>query len=87
MPWDGYPPMMGYYPFMGFWMILFWLIIIIVAAYLIYRLIKGDRILTPSRITERTAEDILAERYAKGELTREEYLKMREDIRVSSDKK
>lgn len=87
MPWDGYPPMMGYYPFMGFWMTLFWLIIIIVAAYLIYRLIKGDRILTPSSTTERTAEDILAERYAKGELTRDEYLKMKEDIKGTSDKK
>ncbi len=65
MPWDGYPPMMGYYPFMGFWMTLIWIIIVIVIAYFIYRLIKSDKILTSSRITERTAEDILAERYAK----------------------
>ncbi len=87
MPWDGYPPMMGYYPFMGFWMTLIWIIIVIVIAYFIYRLIKSDKILTPSRITERTAEDILAERYAKGELTREEYLKMKEDIKEQSDKR
>ncbi len=86
MPWDGYPPMMGYYPFMGFWMIIFWLIVIIVVAYLIYRLIKSDKILTPSRTEGRTAEDILAERYAKGELTRDEYLKMREDIKGTSEK-
>lgn len=87
MPWDGYPPMMGYYPFMGFWMTLFWLIIIIVAAYLIYRLIKSDRTLASGRTTERTADDILAERYAKGELTRDEYLKMKEDIKGSSEKR
>ncbi len=78
--------MMGYYPFMGFWMTIFWLIVIIVVAYLIYRLIKSDKTLTPSRTEERNAEDILAERYAKGELTRDEYLKMREDIKGTSEK-
>lgn len=38
MPWDGYS-MMNWFPFFGFWVMAFWLIILIVAAYLIYRLI------------------------------------------------
>jgi uncharacterized membrane protein len=53
------------YPYMGFWTGLVWLIVIIVIAYLIYRLIKSEKILAPNRPLIRSAEDILAERYAK----------------------
>ncbi|WP_394354079.1 SHOCT domain-containing protein [Methanothrix sp.] len=34
--------------------------------------------------SSKSAEDHLAERYARGELTREQYLQMKEDIRKSS---
>ena len=60
---------------------LFWLIVAIVVAYLIYKLIKNEKILVPSRPAIRSAEDILAERYAKGELTREQYVQMKEDLK------
>ena len=76
-----YYPMMGWYPYMGFGMGLLWLIVIIVIAYLIYRLIKNERILVPNRPVTKSPEDILAERYAKGELTREQYLQMKEDLK------
>ncbi len=76
-----YYPMMGGYPYMGFWMGIFWIIVIIIIAYFIYRLIKEGRILEPSRPINRTAEDILAERYAKGEITREQYVQMKEDLK------
>ncbi len=69
------------YPFMGFGASLVWLIAIIVVAYLIYRLIKSEKILAPSKPVIRSAEDILAERYAKGELTREQYMQMKEDLK------
>ena len=75
-----YYPMMGWYPYMGFGMGLLWLIVIIVIVYLIYRLIKNERILVPNRPVTKSPEDILAERYAKGELTREQYLQMKEDL-------
>ena len=70
------------HPFMGFGTGILWLIVIVVIAYLIYKLIKGEKILLPSRIaSSKTAEDILDERYAKGELTREQYMQMKEDIK------
>ena len=70
-----YHPMM--HPFIGIGIGLFWLIIVIGVAYLIYRLIKSEKILLTSRPVIRTAEDILSERYSKGELTREQYMQMK----------
>ena len=71
------------YPLMGFGMGLLWLVVIIVIAYLIYRLVKDGKILSPSRPAARSAEDILAERYAKGEITRDQYMQMKEDLKSS----
>ena len=76
-----YYHMMDYYPFMGFWSSLIWIIVVIVVAYLIYKLIKTEKILTPSKPLIKNADDILAERYAKGELTREQFLQMKEDLK------
>ena len=76
-----YYHMMDYYPFMGFWSSLIWVIVVIVVAYLIYKLIKTEKILTPSKPLIKNADDILAERYAKGELTREQFLQMKEDLK------
>jgi putative membrane protein len=72
------------HPVMGIGIGLFWLIVAIVVAYLIYNLIKSGKILVPSRPAIRSAEDILSERYAKGELTREQYMQMKEDLKKSS---
>jgi putative membrane protein len=70
------------YPFMGFGTGIIWLIAIVVIAYLIYKLIKSEKIILPSRIvSSKSPEDILDERYAKGELTREQYVQMKEDIK------
>jgi putative membrane protein len=75
-----YCHMMEWYPHMGFGTSLVWLVAIVVVAYLIYRLIKSEKILAPSKVSIRGAEEILNERYAKGELTREQYLQMKEDL-------
>jgi putative membrane protein len=75
-----YYPMMDWYPFMGFWMNFIWLIIIIAIAYFVYKQIKSGTVLAPSK----SAEDLLAERYAKGELTREQFMEMKEDIKKST---
>ena len=69
------------HPFMGIGMGLLWLIALIVVAYLIYKLIKSEKILAPSRPITRSAVDILSERYAKGELTREQYMQMKKDLK------
>jgi putative membrane protein len=76
-----YYRMIGWHPYMGLGMDLVWLIAIIVIAYLIYKLIKSEKILAPSRPVIKSVEDILAERYAKGELTREQYMQMKEDLK------
>jgi putative membrane protein len=75
-----YYPMMEWYPFMGFLMNLIWLIIILLIAYFIYKQMKSGKLIESNK----SAEDHLSERYAKGELTREQYLQMKEDIRKSS---
>ena len=73
------------HPFMGFGTGILWLVAIVVIAYLVYKLIKSEKILLPSRIvSSKTAEDILNERYAKGEVTREQYLQIKEDIKKST---
>ena len=82
-----YQPMMdwGYYPFMGFWMSLIWLIVLIVIAYFVYKLIKSEKILAPRKSeSSKTAEDILNERYAKGEVTREQYMQMKDDMKKTT---
>ena len=76
-----YYEMMGWYPFMGFWMGLFWIVVLIAIAYLIYRLIKGEKGVVPQETISKSTTDILDERYAKGELTREQYLQMKEDLK------
>jgi len=75
-----YYHMMDWYPYMGFWMSLFWLVVLVLIAYLIYKLIKKEKEIAPSVISGKSAMDILAERYAKGELTREQYMQMKEDL-------
>ena len=70
------------YPFMGFGTGIVWLVAIVVIAYLICKLVKSEKILLPSRIvSSKSAEDIPDERYAKGELTREQYMQIKEDIK------
>ena len=75
-----YYHMMDWYPYMGFWMSLFWLVVLVLIAYLIYKLIKKEKEIVPSVTSGKSAMDILAERYAKGELTREQYMQMKEDL-------
>lgn len=72
--WNGY--MMDWFPFMGF-MMLFWLIVLIAIAYLVYRLLSGGEGAIKLR---KTTIETLNERYARGEISREDYLRMKEDI-------
>jgi len=56
--------------------ILFWILIILVIVYLIRTIVGG----TKKYEKEETALDILNKRYARGEITREEFEKIKEDI-------
>lgn len=78
--------MMGY----GGWgMMLMWLVVIIVAALIVYYLFarrNGDGLPESSRTSSRTGEtplEILKKRYARGEITKEEFDRMKDDIESS----
>jgi putative membrane protein len=87
------PGMMGYgmygyraFPLWGglammFFMLLFWLAIIAAIAWLGAWLFRQGRLAPPGPEAARpTALDILSERYARGEISREQYEQMRRDI-------
>ena len=78
MYWDG---MMGWgwTPFHGVFALLL-LIIAIVAAVALVRFISGGRDGAGSPDRQSRALDLLEERYAKGEIDREEYLQKKGDI-------
>lgn len=81
-----YYPMMddyyyGWHPAMGLGMDLVWLIFLIAVAYFVYKLIKSEKILAPKKSSIQSPTDIADERYAKGELTREQYMQMKEDLK------
>lgn len=63
-------------------MVLFWLLVIIGIVY-ITTLLVGR---TNKSNTAETALDILKKRYAKGEITREEFEKMKEDLAKTCQK-
>jgi putative membrane protein len=68
--------MVGFEPFgMGFGMVLIWLIpVLLVALVIRYGIRSRDE------IPERTSQDILEARYARGEIDRDEFLKLRADL-------
>lgn len=66
-----------------------WVGIFFLALYLFiresgYRATASETGITPP-VNRRTPAEILAERYAKGEITRDQYLQMKEDIRGSAN--
>jgi len=70
-PGGGWPMM--HYGYGGWFMWLLPVIVIIIALYLIMRAQKG-------RTTQETPLEILKKRYAKGEITKEEYDRMKQDL-------
>jgi len=63
-------------PFMGFWIIG---IIIGIGLLIVYLIIKSEETEEKEIMTD--AQKILDERYAKGEMTRKEYIQAKEDIK------
>lgn len=79
MHWGDYGWGMGFGWGMGLgWLffILFWVLIILGVLYLIKLIAGGGR----SKTTEETPLDILKRRYAKGEISKEDFEKMKEDL-------
>ena len=73
--WDS---MMGYGAYGGMSM---WLILIIVVGIIVYFVYgRGKKSETPRESANEIAMDILKKRYAKGEITKEEFDKIKRDI-------
>lgn len=76
---DRFGPMHGPesgWPMMHYGGGLMWLILVIVAAIAIYLIVQAQR----GGSTRETPLDILKKRYAKGEITKEEYDRLRRDL-------
>ena len=76
---DRFGPMQGPgsgWPMMHYGGGLMWLILVIVAAVAIYLIVQAQR----GGSTRETPLDILKKRYAKGEITKEEYDRLRRDL-------
>ena len=67
------------YPFMhgfgGIFMILFWILLIVIVIFLV------KKSLSVSGGRGETEEDILKKRFARGEISKEEFERMKKDIR------
>ncbi len=78
-PMGGSGYMMGYGG--GYGGIFMWLILIIIAGVIIYFfLIKNKNIGFPGASTRESPIDILKTRYAKGEITKEEFERLKKDL-------
>ena len=76
---DRYGPMSGPgggWPMMHYGGGLMWLILVIVAAIAIYLIVQAQR----GGSTRETPLEILKKRYARGEITKEEYDRLRRDL-------
>lgn len=89
----GYFPMMGYYGHgwggMGWMMVfggIFWLALLILAVVFIVWLVRGSGRQGTGSVTEQRSAglEILEERYARSEISREEYLQKKADIQGRS---
>lgn len=64
----------------GFGGMFMWIFFVIITALVAYFVIKAIRTNTPGRTPQETPLDILKRRYAQGEITKEDYEKMKKDI-------
>ncbi len=77
---DGFGGGMG---FGGIWMLVFWGLVIVGVVLLARRLTAGRSSNSASLAPGKTATDILAERYAKGEIDKDEFEQKRRDLGAS----
>jgi putative membrane protein len=82
MHWGDYGWGMGFGWGMGLgWLffILFWVLIILGVVYFIKLISRGGRVKTE----EETPLDILKRRYAKGEISKDEFERIKEDLKIN----
>ena len=62
----------------GLFMMLFWFIVLVVIVYVVIRLLKNHETHTN---TKASPLDIAKERYAKGEITKDQYEQLKKDLK------
>lgn len=70
----------GYGGFGGWWFLMFIvpIVFVIVIAYAAYKIGEGK---SGFQSSSKSAEEILAERFAKGDISEDEYIKMKETLK------
>ncbi|MDP2709263.1 MAG: SHOCT domain-containing protein [bacterium] len=76
----GYQGAAGYGEWIGAVIMIVWWLIIVAAIILLVRWVAGQSRGSSTRRGEKTAEDILKERYARGDINKEEFEKMKKDL-------
>jgi len=71
----------GWFGMMLFWLIPLLVVIVLTAAAIKYLFSGGARSNTATRDDRNRALEVLEERYARGEINREEYLQKRDDMK------
>lgn len=76
----GWNHMMNYGYGCGFGGMFMWILFVIIMGVLAYFIIQNSKAKNSGGITQETPLDILKKRYAKGEITKEEYDRMKKDV-------
>ena len=71
----------GWFGMMLFWLVPLFVVIVLAAAAIKYLFAGGARTGTALRDDRNRALEVLEERYARGEINREEYLQKRDDLK------
>ncbi len=66
--------------FGGLMMLAFWVLVIVGVIWLVTALARGGQMVTRPSASEPRPLDVLKERYAKGEITKEQYEAMKQDL-------
>ena len=77
--WEWHEGMHWGFAFGGFWIVLFWAALIAFVVWVVKKLTERKDVHIDTTITTKPL-DIIKERYAKGEITKEEFIQLKKDL-------
>lgn len=66
--------------FGGLMMVVFWVLVIVGVVWLVATVARGGQPHISAPVSSQTPQDVLKARYAKGEITKEQYDQMKSDL-------